>query len=216
MKKIFTLLTIVFLSAKMFAVSVTFNVDMTGKDVSTGVFVVGTVNGWVHTAMTDGNGDMIYTVTLDLAVKEYVFYYTTKTDWAAASRETLPAECGNLSANFGWAGDRAVNVVGTDPIVLNNKYSSCEGTVTRIAAVQNMDMSVSPNPTSGALKINGINNLRNLSVEILTVSGKKIKQLSPMQSGNEISMDLSGLPKGIYMVMVNSKQKSFSKKIVLK
>ena len=59
MKKIYTLIFVLLISFNLFAVKVTLKVDMTGQDVSKGVYLTGEINAWVFTPMTS-EGKNIY------------------------------------------------------------------------------------------------------------------------------------------------------------
>ena len=73
------------------------------------------------------------------------------------------------------------------------------------------DITVSPNPTRDIVKVDFANNLDNeiTSLELLTISGKSIKSIH-----DKYEIDLSNLAKGIYLLKVNLRDKSFIKKII--
>jgi hypothetical protein len=218
MKKLFTLLTLIIITRTIFAVSVTFNVDMKGQTF-TNVYVVGHINSWVHTAMTDVNADSVYTVTMDLAIGDYVFYYTTLTDWSAGGREKLPTECNSLSMAYskgGWAGDRLL-VVASDPIVLNNKYSDCKGEVsTLVRNIKSVNtMVVSPNPAKEQIKVQ-LNQFNNAgTIGIRDISGKVILSKAILKGQISEEIDLSSLAKGIYFIEALDGKKRIVQKIIV-
>ena len=103
-------------------VDVTFQVNMAGVDASNGVSVMGgAVFGQAGIAMTDDDGDDIWTVTTPLEANSTVmFKYRNTTAATWDNQESVPADC----ANGEW-GDRRVNP-GTEDAVLNiTPYGGC-------------------------------------------------------------------------------------------
>ena len=103
-------------------VAVTFQVDMAGVDTSAGVSVMGgAIFGQAGLAMSDDDGDGIYTVTTDLAMNSTVMFKyrnTTASTWD--NQESVPADCGHGE----WS-DRQV-VIAEDDITLDVvAFSSC-------------------------------------------------------------------------------------------
>jgi len=69
-----------------------------------------------------------------------------------------------------------------------------------------------PNPTSQTIQINGIDRLLNkASYKLINLNGKTIKQ----GKLNSETIDVSELPKGIYMLSLNSNEGIINKKIVI-
>ncbi|MEL7148398.1 MAG: hypothetical protein AAFO69_18635, partial [Bacteroidota bacterium] len=105
MIKKFTLSTILFLcvaTASWAQVNVTFEVDMNDQTVSAnGVHLAGSLNGWSPsaTAMTDPDGDGIYTVTLSLNSGDFhEFKYINDNDWPG---QEVPCEmCSNNTNRY--------------------------------------------------------------------------------------------------------------------
>lgn len=91
-------------------VAVTFSVDMSAScvDLSLGMNIMGTLSDWSNgIAMSDSDGDLIYTVTLNLAPSVSPYMYKFR--------------IGNNSnnGNNGWedGGDRSITVSAGDPVV---------------------------------------------------------------------------------------------------
>jgi beta-glucanase (GH16 family) len=103
-------------------VSVTFQLNMAGIDTTNGVSVMGgAVFGQAGLAMTDDNGDGIYTVTTQLDANAYVmFKYRNTTAATWDNQEVVPADC----ANGEW-GDRLVTTADVDIVLNVVAFSSC-------------------------------------------------------------------------------------------
>lgn len=111
---------------------VTFQVDMTQQTVAGGVFISGSMDGWCGcTAMSDADGDGIYTVTLSLAngAHEYKFL---NGGWG--SEEVFNAtDYTSCTLTTGAFTNRLLTVDGNDPVTLDavcfNSCDVCSGDV---------------------------------------------------------------------------------------
>lgn len=82
-------------------------------------------------------------------------------------------------------------------------------------AQSNDGMSVYPNPVSDILQVKLLNTeARNVTIEILDISGKRIKQEQAAIINGESTVDLSNLTKGTYFMKVKDTYKSTVRKIV--
>ncbi len=77
---------------------------------------------------------------------------------------------------------------------------------------QLVDFSVYPNPGTGVFTIE-MNDELNATVEVYDALGKKVKTIQ--QNGFKSVLDLTGFPKGMYMINITSEGQLVSKKIVL-
>ncbi|NQY07870.1 MAG: T9SS type A sorting domain-containing protein, partial [Flavobacteriaceae bacterium] len=70
------------------------------------------------------------------------------------------------------------------------------------------DLRVYPNPTDANIYITSSNNLENVSVSIVDISGRRLQNnFSPTQiSPNELSLDMSQLATGTYFLILNDDQ----------
>ena len=85
-------------------VSVTFMVDMNGEPISAGgVHLIGSFQDWdpLTTEMIDGDGDGIYSVTLQLQARSLVLYQFVNGD-DLADVEDVPSECGVSDGEGGY------------------------------------------------------------------------------------------------------------------
>jgi Secretion system C-terminal sorting domain/Bacterial Ig-like domain len=81
---------------------------------------------------------------------------------------------------------------------------------------QNSEISVFPNPTTGTFTINNLKaSERPLSVEIIDITGKVVNS-QPVTQNSQLEFDLSAYPKGIYIIRINSEDKVFTSKLILK
>lgn len=75
--------------------------------------------------------------------------------------------------------------------------------------------SIYPNPTNGmfSITVNGLQQTQN-RIEVYNTNSQKV--FSENISSNKINIDLSHQPDGIYLVMLKTKDESFSKKIIVR
>ena len=114
------------------AVDVTFEVNMNEYEGSfTTAYVSGSFNGWSGTddAMTDDDGDGIWTLTKNIAVGAYEFKFTLD-DWTVQEEFTEGTECTITKDGF----TNRELIVGEDPFTYGpncfNSCDNCEVTVT--------------------------------------------------------------------------------------
>lgn len=73
---------------------------------------------------------------------------------------------------------------------------------------------VYPNPASKKVFIEGVKD-KNTTVEIISFEGRKVLEQGKIESDN--SVNISGIPSGVYFINLNSgNEKSYSKKIIIK
>jgi glucose/arabinose dehydrogenase len=73
---------------------------------------------------------------------------------------------------------------------------------------------VYPNPASKKVFIEGAKD-KNTTVEIISFEGRKVLELGKIENDN--SVNISGIPSGVYFINLNSgNEKSYSKKIIIK
>ncbi|PXY46008.1 T9SS type A sorting domain-containing protein [Flavobacterium hydrophilum] len=70
-------------------------------------------------------------------------------------------------------------------------------------------ITVSPNPTSGLVNVNGVENVK--SITVFDVAGKQV-----LSADNTSSVNLSLQPKGVYVVKVETENGSATKKVLVK
>ena len=96
--------------------------------------------------------------------------------------------------------------------------NSNDGTNPQIEYLSNLELNISPNPTSNSAKISYfLPQTTDYSIEIYDIFGKKLKQIenNNKNEGNyEIFVDLSFLQNGVYFCVLKTSQGVVSKKIV--
>ena len=78
-------------------------------------------------------------------------------------------------------------------------------------------ISIYPNPSSGSfqLKLDNSFSAKNYDLGIYTLKGEKVYAQSDIQQQNSSNIEISDLPKGVYIVRLNGKKESYYKKIVV-
>ncbi len=187
--------------------TLTFNVDMRPAidsglfDISTDtVFVTGSFIGWnepgtnvANQMMTDADGDTIYTMTFTLdSLGHYEYKYFINSGWA----------------NGEWDGgsNRVVEVAGDTTV--NDIWGIL---ATEVIAVFNADVTISPNPTNGVLRITADDNY---TVNVFDITGKVIETVQ--MTGNSAVIDLSSYNSGVYFVRLNNEKGFATYKVIKK
>ncbi len=181
--------------------SVTFNVDMS-QPITNGEFVVGTdivyVTGsfaaWATPGdagsleLTDADVNQIYSVTTTLGADSYEYKYFKNAGWGGGE----------------WPGDpnRTFDVVDAD-VVLDDVWGP--NAINEL----NANVTVSPNPTSGMIKISAD---QNFSVEVLDMTGRIIKSVN--MNNNVANIDLSSEQSGMYIIRLTNEQGTATTKII--
>lgn len=183
---------------------VTFQVDMTGQDVSKGVYITGELSGWAFTAM-EPVGNNLYSVRLELTPGDMLIYYFIRNNsWTNYQeyRETVPAACSDSHLKTGgWNGDRLIIVPKNDTIV-STIFSGCLTSSTKEIHQQNFQ--IFPNPATDRIIFLMKNGEEAKEISIYSLVGKKIKQMDV--AGNALSV--TGLPAGMYIISVKSNTES--------
>jgi arabinogalactan endo-1,4-beta-galactosidase len=233
MKKLFTLLLIL-ASLQAFCGNITLKVDVTGQDISQGVYVTGNVtqaagfgSDWVIKQMTD-EGDMIYSWDTTWAPGDSLVYYfllTPTWDNYLDYREEVPEEC-DYSAELAsrivggpWEGDRAF-VVPAQDTVIKNVWGSCEtwGEETSIEEFEsgNVKIKLYPNPSEGDVTIIVPESQDLLSINVIDISGKLLNVDKSFVSAAEVRLETGDLPEGVYFIKVYNNEFSRIRKLIIK
>jgi len=101
------------------------------------------------------------------------------------------------------------NCVGSDSIKIT--YSNCNGIN---IYNQNPSITIMPNPTSGLVFINFNETVKEAEIEILNMQGIVIKKEKVIDNG-KTQIDLSDVPKGVYMIEIKTNNKIVIKKLIL-
>lgn len=98
-----------------------------------------------------------------------------------------------------------------NPVVMTNTTNNVIANGTGISNLFEGNLySIMPNPSNGVIKFN--TGAETATVQILSIDGKLLMQNSFVANGDK--MDISSLPSGMYLVMINSKRGSETLKLV--
>ncbi|UCH14569.1 MAG: T9SS type A sorting domain-containing protein [Bacteroidales bacterium] len=227
MKKLFTLLLIL-ASLPAFCGNITLKVDVTGQDVSQGVYITGhltqaEVGGgdWNIRQMTD-EGDMIYSWDTTWAPGDSLVYYfllTPSWDNYLDFREEVPAECDYSAELAGWEGDRGF-VVPPQDTVIRNVWGSCDtwGGVSSVKAYAsgNVNIRLYPNPSAEDVTLVVPESQNLFSINVIDISGKVLNVNKSFISATEVRLETNVLPEGVYFIKVYNNEFSDIRKLIIK
>lgn len=82
------------------------------------------------------------------------------------------------------------------------------------------EFSVYPNPSAGLLTISleAFDNDQSLTLKVYSVIGQEMQsqRIAPFRGSKSLKMDLTKLPRGVYMVEVSNGKQSNSKRVLLR
>lgn len=229
MKQLFTLfLAFAFVTVQA-QVSVTFSVDMNAVGASSdGVFVTGSWMGaaglggdWqepgsnASAAMSDDDGDGVYTLTVSMAAGEYQFKFANGSSWpngeAGGGGDNYQADlssCGGVDNGFGGY-NRTMTVPAGDAFAITTyEFNSCtESTVLNTDNVSSLgNLTIAPNPAKDLVNItfenaNGVNH----DINLFSLTGQLVSQ-TRLGSNNSATLDVSALPTGMYLLQFTNER----------
>ena len=144
------------------------------------------------------------TFTLD------VFAYDSGTDsginYTTGDMPTEPREPISMVSGFPINGNRMGTITFT--------YKSSTLSTQTINSIENLK--IFPNPSNGNITILNTNNMALKTIEIYSVLGKLVKQVSVTQNASSLNLDLSKFNKGIYLIkLLNANGISKVEKLLL-
>lgn len=84
------------------------------------------------------------------------------------------------------------------------------------ASIENLNTEPYPNPTSGIVRINfPLKEQESGKIHVKSSTGKTVYERSLVRSEMEQEIDLTSLPTGIYLIIVETNLRNVSKKVVL-
>ncbi len=185
------------------SVNVAFVVDMTGKNVSNGVYVTGDFTGspWQIVPMTLWYGNL-YRYTLRLHPgDEGAYYHLTTNTWTnyLQYRESVPAAC------VKWYNTDRGYLVPPHDTILAVKWGSCE-TVNVSTAVQPVpagprQLVLFPNPATERLRVQIDPDIEPVLVQIADLNGRIVYSAVP-DTGSNPDIGVGSLPDGLYVLQV--------------
>jgi len=202
-----------------YKVPVTFKVDMTGVDVSNGVYVTGEFPNdqgeeWKLNSMKP-EGDNIYSYTTEMEVGAAgAYYFLNDDDWGA--REKVPAEC-----IVHWGLDRGYEIPAeSEGETFAYAWSSCE----EIRPVSVADpalaaslFNVFPNPIQNDRLSLSANISDKVNLTILDFQGKRLLERElDFPAGGIQSIDLHPLGEGPYLLsMYFTEHHRYESKVIM-
>lgn len=195
--------------------SVTFAVDMSGQDVSNGVYITGTFTGinWQILPMQLWY-DKVYRYSTQLYPGHAGAYYFLRTpSWNnyLNFRETVPAPCVQW-----WNTDRGFVVPHRDT-VFANPWGSCETFQTPSVSSKQASFeafTISPVPADDKVHILG-EGAQEIQIQLLDATGRPLAVPVESRSNYRLSIDVSQLAPGIYYVQFQQNGEIGGGKIVV-
>lgn len=188
-----------------YKVPVTFKVDMSGVDVSGGVYVAGEFPNeqgeeWKLNSMTP-EGENIYAYSTEMDIGAFgAYYFLNDDDWGA--REKVPAEC-----VVHWGLDRGYEIpAGSEGESFAYLWSSCEeikplSIHNQVYPKYETLFDIFPNPVQNNLLNLSIHASDKVSLSIIDLRGSLVLERElDCTAGGTKSIDLPGLGKGAYLV----------------
>jgi arabinogalactan endo-1,4-beta-galactosidase len=202
-------------------VKVTFNVDMTGQDISNGIFIVGQITNWEFVEL-QSKGNHIYNTSFNvLPGQTFAYYYITNNSWDnyEAYRETVPEACAlsdELLNDPEWTTDRAFTVPEKDTTI-NNVWASCETFSTGLSELYNQkDIKIYHNQNNlQSLTIEHQNiNLKLSNIFLFNAAGRLFNPCIISENSERIIIDTSQLNNGIYILHIETDEQFHTHKFV--
>ncbi len=193
--------------------NVTFNLDMSQAGFGfTAPEVNGAFNNWCGNcaAMSDPEGDNIWTITIPLAAgsHQYKFSYD---NWAGQEEFLVGAPCTFTENGFT---NRLIDV--TDNVVLNAVcWGSCEACVTSVAETLSSTVGIYPNPATDQtnLRWNGVQD----NLKIYNAQGQLVMHKKLTFNTQQLTLETADWSKGVYtIVMMNSNGVSNTLQLVVR
>ncbi len=200
--------------------TVTFAVDMTGQDVSRGVYLTGVVTGWGIVPMTDVGGGVYRYQTTRPVGDEGAYYFLTTPTWDnyQTYRERVPAACavwygsdrgyavpaGGATFAFGWGSCAAIQV----------------GTPTEAAPTAALRLlPTRPNPVRDAADVRfEVPAAGPATLAVHDLLGRRVRTLvdGAVPAGPQSTrLETAGLPAGTYLVRLGAAGASVAQAITV-
>jgi extracellular elastinolytic metalloproteinase len=115
-----------------------------------------------------------------------------------------------LNASSGSSDDCGDQVEDFTPFV------GCESLGTNGFGLNNSDIRVYPNPTSGQFNVKINQFVGKINIQVIDINGRLVLEVKEDNFNNEKTIDLSGFQSGVYLLRVNSEEANFTQKIIKK
>ena len=191
--------------------NVTFQVDMSPiMGTFTTAYISGSLNGWSGNAnaLTDADGDSVYEATLSLApgVYEYKFTYD---DWAGQEAFDPATDDSLCTITTGIYTNRVVTIGSADTVLAAPCWETCAPCSGVGVDEFGTTWTVMPNPAQNVLTVDVSGSAQ---VEIRNALGQLVYVA---QVNDEARIDVSTLPRGMYIIRVANENIDESQRVVL-
>jgi len=192
---------------------VSFRVDMTGQDVSRGVYISGTWTGdsmRILPMVNEGKGIYSYFTYLSPGDTGY-YFFLNDTTWQ--SREPYPVSC-TSSQDTGRS-----YAIGQDDILYSCKWSICypvglpPGQAT--GSGTGNEILLYPNPVMGDLYIRMDDIQRITHIRLFGINGKEILTDVINDGYDHFRIDVRTIPDGIYFLKIQTDEAVIAKKLII-
>ncbi len=199
------------------SVMVTFVVDMTGQDVSRGVFMTGHPTGqpWRIVAMMNMGGGIYSWSTQMKPGAKGAYYFLTTGVWDDYQnyRETIPNECAEW-----WGSDRGFTISSSDTVIAV-RWGSCEVLTlnNQYKPVQEKHFLIYPNPAINEIRIRGfVQEDHEYQVEIFNMRGLSMTKVASERIDNDLKIPIDGWPPGYYVCIIINALEVIHSAVILK
>ncbi|MDX1430060.1 MAG: glycosyl hydrolase 53 family protein, partial [Rhodothermales bacterium] len=205
-------------------VDVTLQVDMTGQNVSSGVYVAGdltrnTADQWTFRSMQNVGGN-IYAASFSLVRGgRYPFAFYTGTTWAPSEKESIPHPCAPA-----WGTHRMLEVP-EDAQAIRYRFGNCLVTDATNADPIPPPQSPSrllphyPNPADGAMTfVYELSEPASVRLSVFDLLGREVAVIDEgqrMPVRYEIEFDVRSLPAGLYFYRLVAGENSEGRSIIV-
>jgi len=189
-------------------VSVTFRVDMSDETVSEDGVQLVLKEPWIWTAMTDV-GDGIWEATISLTANtSYPFSFVNGAQDYWAGEESIVGDCKDGDNN------QRIAQIGSTNTILGFVFGTCTIVPVSIDPIDAETFTMYPNPVGDQLIIELHDQAVDM-VSIFDVTGRVIGNYN-VEKVNQISVDMSGLSEGIYMVVLKGEGVQTAARVAVK
>ncbi len=181
------------------AKKVIFKVDMTGQDVSDGVYISGEFTGdpWEIVPMAN-EGEGIYSYFTYLSPGDSgTFFFLNGND--TGFQEILPVECAANGEGF------RKYLIGTGGNIISEKWGTCEGVISgsrddEFTYREDFTINIYPNPGSGGISVIHPIPADRTRIDILDLSGRIMLSVAPEFYTDQTFINLSRLIPDLYIL----------------
>ena len=117
--------------------------------------------------------------------------------------------------NYANSGSYHVVLTATNQCSQDAYYSNINVTVLDLETINNSDIQVFPNPTSGLVFVKGLND-NAIEVMVIDATGKLIVRQQAKDNNTDLTIDLSNYSDGVYQVVINTSSQVLKQTIILK